>query len=144
MSIAATLVEQGHNRLRYLLVCDTTGTTTLTITTTGAATPDLLTDSLSGPVRICALAFTNGLGLLAAGAKTQAQSRAIWLADNSNVVLGNVNPPRCVPRVSRRTATANWTVDANVDGPGHPTVVVTADNTGEAYLDIQTQGAIGI
>lgn len=144
MSIVATLVEQGHNRLRYLLICNTTGTTTLTITTTGGATPDLRTDSLSGPVKQCALAFVQGLGILLAGAKTQAQARAIWLADNSDVVLGNGKVSRCLPQLTRRTSTANWTVDANVDGPGNPTVVVTADNTGEAYLDVQTQGAIGI
>jgi hypothetical protein len=144
MAITATLVEQGHNRLRYLLDCNTTGTTTLTITTTGGATPDLLTDSLYGPIKKCAQAFTNGIGLLPAGALTQAQSRAIWEADNSDVVLGNGKVARCLPRLNRRGGAANWTVDANVDGGGHPTMIVTADNTGQSYLDIQTQGAIGI
>lgn len=144
MSIVATLIEQGHNRLRYLLVCNTTGGTTLNITTTGAVTPDLQTDSVQGPIKQCALAVAQGIGILAVGAKTQAQSRAIWLADNSNVVLGNGKPPRCLPRLYPRLGNlGTWTVDADVSA-GNPIVVVTCASTGEAYLDIQSQGAIGL
>jgi hypothetical protein len=142
--LTATLIEQGHNRLRYLLASNTTGGTTLDITTTGAASPDLKTDSLYGPVKVCALAFTDGLGKLAAGALTQAQARAIWMAQSSDTVLGNSKVPRCLPRLTIRDGAAVWTVDANVDGSGHPVVHVTATDIGDAYLDIQTQGAIGI
>jgi hypothetical protein len=143
MAITATLVEQGNNRLRYLLVCDTTGGTTLDITTTGAPTPDLLTDSLNGPVRECAEAFTDGIGILPAGAKTQAQARAIWLSDNSDTVLGNEKVPRTVCQLESRVAPAVFTVDANVNS-GHPELVITSNDVGSAYLDVFVQGAIGI
>lgn len=142
MAITATLVEQGNNRLRYLLVCDTTGTTTLNITTTGAATPDLVTDSLAGPVKNCANAHANGLGQIAAGALTQAQARAIWMADNSNATQGT-QVDRCQPKFEERSGAAGWTVDANVSG-GNAIVVVTADNTGSVYLDIAQAGTIGL
>lgn len=144
MTITATLIEQGRNRLRYLLVCDSTGGTTLNITTTGGATPDLKTNSLQGPVKECALAATNGLGKVAAGALTQAQARAIWMSDRADSTLGNSKVPRCLPRLSPRLGNlATWTVDANVSA-GNPIVVVTCASTGEAYLDIQSQGAIGL
>ena len=144
MAVTASLVEQGHNRLRYLVASTSTTSDSITITTTGAASPDLQTDSLAGPVKQCSLAFDNGLGKLAAGAKTQAQSRAIWLADNSDTVLGNGKVPRCLPRLLVRDGAAAWSVEANVDGSGHPTLIVTVNQTGHAYLDVQTQGAIGI
>jgi hypothetical protein len=151
MAVTATLIEQGHNRLRYLVACDTTGGGTVTITTTGAASPDLQTDSLAGPVKECALAFDDGLGKLAAGAKTQAQSRAIWMAQDADSVLGNALVPRCLPRLTAHTLTGGsgnvaWSIDADVDGSGHPTVVVTVpgNSVGQRYLDIQTQGGIGI
>lgn len=146
MALTATLIEQGHNRLRYLLVCDTTGTTVLNITTTGGASPDLVTDSLAGPVKTCALAVANGLGKLAAGTKTQAQARAIWLMDDSLAVLGS-KTPRCVPRLDLEVAPANFLIDADVAGFGglnYPIIVITANNTGQAWLDIESLGAIGL
>ena len=144
MAVTAALVEQGNNRLRYLVTSTSTSSDSVTITTTGAATPDLLTDSKYGPIKVIANAFTAGLGILAAGVMTQAQARAMWLADNSDTVLGNVNVPRALPRLTVRTGTGAWSIDANVDGGGHPIVQVTTDDVGTAYLDVQTQGAIGI
>jgi hypothetical protein len=144
MAMVAALVEQGHNRLRYLITTDVTGAASVTITTTGAASPDLLTDSLYGPVKQCARAFTNGLGILPAGALTQAQSRAIWLGDSSDTVLGNSKVPRCIADLTVRGGTAAWGVDVNVDGSGHPTLTVSANQTGSAYLDVLSQGAIGL
>jgi len=146
MAIAATLVNQGQHRLRYLLICNTTGTTTLTITTTGGATPDLLTDSAGthGTIRQMAKAFTLGYGLFAAGALTQAQSRAIWLADNTGANLGNIRIQRAMQLLTKREVLATeWLIDANVDGGGHPTLTVTANGTGSCYLDIATPGTIG-
>jgi|SRR5882672_3848900 len=144
MALTATLVEQGNNRLRYLLVANTTGGVTATITTTGAATPDLLTDSLYGPIKVIAGAFTAGLGILAAGAMTQAQARAMWVADSSDPVLGNSKVPRALCNLTPRTGTAAWNVDANVDGSGHPLLTAFASDVGSAYLDVMTQGSIGI
>lgn len=137
------LVERRHNRLRYLLVYD--GEQALAaITTTGAATPDLLTDADNGPVLACAQAFTNGIGILPAGAFTQAQARAIWLADNSDTVLGNGKVGRCLCVITPRTGQAQWRIDANVDGSGHPTITPVATVAASAYLDVQTQGGIGM
>jgi hypothetical protein len=137
-----TLVDAHHNRLRYLLVYD--GEQALAaITTTGVASPDLLTDSLYGPIKVCAQAFTNGLGILAAGALTQAQSRAIWLADNSDTVLGNGKVSRALCKITPRTGQAQWRVDSDVDGSGHPTVTPVATAAASAYLDVMTQGGIG-
>lgn len=143
MAITATLVEQGNNRLRYLLVCDSTGSTVLDITTTGAATPDLVTDSLAGPVKDCANAHDNGLGQIAAGALTQAKARAIWLADAADTNQGP-SVARCSAMLTRQVATADWLVDADVSG-GEAVIVVTANNTGQAFLDIvSSEGPIGL
>lgn len=144
MAMVATLVEQGHNRLRYLVTTDVTGAASVNITDTGAATPDLLTDSVYGPIKTCAKAVANGLGILAAGAKTQAQARAIWMADNSDTVLGNSKVPRCEAVLTIRGGTAAWSVDANVDGSGNPLLTVSANQTGSAYLDVFSAGAIGL
>jgi hypothetical protein len=142
MAATATLVGAGHNHLRYLIVGDETGGTA-TITTTGAVSPDLKTDSLYGPIKQCALAFTDGIGILPAGALTQTQARAIWMAQNSDTILGNEKVSRCLPRLTSRFG-ALPVVDANVDGSGHPTIEIVAASDAEAYLDIQTQGPIGL
>ena len=145
MAVTATLVEAGNNRLRYLVTSSTTGGATLTITTTGGATPDLLTDSLYGPIKVIANAFGSGLGILPAGAMTQAQARAMWLADSSNTILGNGLVPRAMMEITRRTGqVGTFSVDANVDGSGHPVITVFCDNVCDGYLQIETQGAIGI
>lgn len=144
MAVTAALVEQGHNRLRYLVTSTSTSADLVTITTTGAATPDLNTDSTYGPVKVCSNAFVNGLGILLAGAKTQAQSRAIWLADSSDTVLGNSKVARCLADLTVRDGTAAWSVDASIDASGHPTLIVNVNQTGHAYLDVMTQGGIGI
>lgn len=144
MAMTAALVEAGNNRLRYLITTDVTGAASVNITTTGAASPDLLTDSKAGPVKKCANAVANGLGILAAGAKTQAQARAIWLADSSDTVLGNTKVARCESQLTIRDGTAVWSLDANVDGSGNPFIVVSANQTGHAYLDVFSAGAIGL
>lgn len=146
MAVTAALIQTGRNRLRYLITDDGGGGTSVILTTTGAATPDIKTDSLQGPIKKCALAFVNGLGKLPAGAMTQAQSRAIWEANNSDTVLGNGKVPRALCRLQVRSGGQLWFVDANVDGSGHPTIVISrsAAAAGTAYLDIETQGGVGI
>lgn len=142
MAIAITLVAQGKNHLRYLLT--STGADTGTITSTGAASPDLLTDSLAGPLKAMAKAFTNGYGLFAAGALTQAQSRAIWNNDNTGANVGNARIAKAQLFITPRTgATGAWICDANVDGGGHPTLTCAAAAAATAYLDVVVEGAIG-
>ncbi len=152
MGISSTLVEVGANRLRYLIVFAGEGSQAVPdFTTTGAASPDLLTDSIYGPIKQIANAFVNGLGLLPAGAMTQAQARAMWMADSSDAILGNNKIARAIPRLTYRSQFGGTapvlTVDATVDGAGHPVIRVTSNvsNLGfSAYLDIQTQGEIGL
>ena len=161
MAITATLVHSGHNRLRYLLSTLSTGADTGVITTTGAATPDILTDlgTNQGPVMLLAKAFTQGYGKYAPGALTQAKSRALWLSDR----IGSQNPstedaalagldivPTALCRLTPRTGISDaWFVDANVDGPGHPTINVASvavsdgDTSATCELDIYVGDTIG-
>lgn len=147
-AITATLVKSGHNRLRYLLTAATTATDTVTITTTGAATPDLLTDTGSnqGPLKKIAKAFTDGYGTLPAGALIQANARALWLGDataSAPAIAGNLQVPIAISRIVVRGGTGSFAVDANVDGGGHPTLIVTSQGGGTAFLDISSPGTIG-
>jgi hypothetical protein len=161
MAITATLVHAGHNRLRYLLSTSSTGADTGEITTTGAATPDILTDlgTNQGPVMLITKTFTQGYGLLGPGALTQAQARALWLSDR----IGAQNPssedaatagldliPTALCRLTPREGISDaWFVDANVDGPGHPTINVASvavsngDTPATCELDIYVGDTIG-
>lgn len=149
MAITAALVFKRPNRLRYLLTQDGTAGTTLTITTTGAPTPDILTDTtvVGGRLRQIAKAFSQGYGAFPAGALTQAQARALWLSrrTTSPGSTETIMTARC-EFTPRSGATApGWIVDANVDGSGHPTLNITAQaGLGTAYLDVELEGgAIG-
>jgi hypothetical protein len=147
MALVGLLVNQRSNRLRYLVTQDGDAGTTLVITTTGAASPDFLTDTLAGKLRAIAKAFTDGYGAFAAGALVQAQARALWLSDRSTSPGSTevIMTARC--EVTPRTGTTAplWSVDANVDGSGHPTITVTGPAAaGTAYLDVELEGgAIG-
>lgn len=144
MAVTATLVNVGHNFLRYLIAQDGAGGTTVTITTTGGATPDLRTDSLAGPIKNLAKTFADGYKQLAAGAQTQAKARLLWLSDVAN---GGAGLQRTAP-TARCTLTGRdgftMAVEANVDGPGNPTVIVTTQaGAGQGYLDVHIPNAIG-
>lgn len=148
MALTATRVFQRSNRIRYLLTQDGAAGTTLTITSTGAATPDLLTDTVAGKLKQIAKAFTQGYGAFAAGALTQAQARALWLSQRAGANPGSVESimtARC--RITPRTGTTDpaYLIDANVDGSGRPTLTLSAQaGAGDAYLDIELEGgAIG-
>lgn len=148
MALTASAVFVAPNRIRYLLQQDGAAGTTLTITTTGAATPDLLTDSVGGQIKQLARIFTDGFQQFGAGAKTQAQARAIWLSD----FTGTVGTPagalgasaECVITPRTGSVVSAYVVDANVDGPGHPTLTLAAQATaGSAYLDVFIPNQIG-
>lgn len=145
MAVTATLVFVGHNLLRYLIAQDGAGGTTVTITTTGGATPDLRTDSLAGPLKNLAKTFSDGYQSFPAGALNQAKSRALWLSDVNNVgdlALVRTNPTARCDLEGRDGFT--MAVDANVDGPGNPTVIVTTQaGAGQGYLDVRVPNAIG-
>lgn len=155
MAITAAVVFAGKNRLRYLLSTESTGTDTGTITTTGAATPDIATDTTGGPLEELAKAFITGYGTIPAGAMNQVEARALWAS--SRVLLNypggvtplNVSGPplTAMCQLAPRTTAGliGWSVDQNVDGSGHPTITLqsVAVGAGSCYLDIFVPGAIG-
>lgn len=139
MPVTAALVNAQHNRLRYLITSDASGGT-LAITTTGAASPDLRTDSLQGPIKQIAFAAANGIGNVVAGALTQAQARAILLSNDPGSVVGNANMPRAISQLTQVSGAGIFSVDANVTG-GNPVLNVTCTAAvGVSYLDIECPG----
>ena len=145
-AIVTTLVFAGRNRLRYLLSAPGAGPDTVTLTTTGAATPDLVTDlgANGGALLAIAKAFTQGYGSFAAGALTQAQARALWLSDTSGANPGVT--PLAEALITARTGAATALVlDASVDGGGHPTLTATiTGGAATAYLDIYAPNVQGV
>ena len=155
MSVTATIVAQSGNRLRYLITASSAGGT-VTITSTGAATPDLQTDSVGGPIKQASLVRTTGIGSIAPGTMlTQAQARALFLSDNTTsissatsatgaTIQGLIPQLKC-QLVPRDGVTPDFDVDANVDGSGNPTITVSRVTAavGDCYLDVIAPGAIG-
>jgi hypothetical protein len=143
-----TLVYSSPNRLLYQVATDGTNTAG-TLTTSGAASPDVLTDaqknSGQGPISRCALAYANGFGAIPAGALSQTQARAIWLSiDVAQFASAPLGAARC--RIFNQTGAAcQWAVDANVDGSGHATIVCTpaGSTAAVALLEIEVPGVIG-
>lgn len=146
MATVGSLVAVTANHLRYLVT--STDATTLVITSSGAASPDLVTDTAGqdGLLRAMVKAFTNGYGKIAAGALTQAQARALWLDDNTGANIGNAQVARASITITGRAAATGLlpTIDANVDGSGRPTLTATppAGNS-TFYIDITAPGAVG-
>lgn len=141
MAITAALVASGNNFLRYLVTATSGGGEAVTITSTGAATPDLLTDSAAGPIKKIASVKTAGYGKVAAGTTiTQALARSLWLSDAAATNLG-LQGAAC--RVQDRSA-VGFVVDA-VQGVDTATasITVTAANAGTCYVEVAFAGAIG-
>jgi hypothetical protein len=150
----ATLVKRSANHLRYLLQSATIDIDSVVISTIGGPTPDILTDSVgtNGVIRALAKAFADGYGQISAGPMSAAQAASLWLSDGT-VDPGNELTPTAVCIVTPLTGVSVWMVAANVDGGGHPLVVVGKANqngalgpfgaTDSAYLDIIVTGAIG-
>ncbi len=148
-AITISLVFAGRNSLRYLLTAAGAGPDTGTITTTGAATPDIRTDLAGGGQMMkLARAATDGYGSFAAGALTQAQARALWLSDftgaNPGAPSGKTSalPTAICNLTGRTTGQTALIVDADVS-TGAPVLNLTMTGGGTAYLDIAIPGAIG-
>lgn len=150
MATTITLVYAGHNRLRYLVVSDD-ASAPASIPSVGGPSPDLITDSLAGPIKEIASVKTKGYGVIPVGGiTTQAQARALLLSD-----LG-AGPPiafgqemvTCTSRLTMRSGGARaFLVDA-VRGPvdlATPGITITplSGSAASAYLDIEVGGAIG-
>ena len=147
MTMTAALVKQTSNWLRYLIQHDGEAGDSVTITTTGAASPDLLTDSVgAGPIKALAKVITDGFAQFPAGAQTLARARALWLSDWTTSP-GNANTTTARCRISPRVGVGgNWTVEANLDGENFPIIQVTEAQLGgvrSAYLDVEVPQAIG-
>ena len=140
MAITATLVFVGHNRMRYLIVADTGGGESVVIPASAGATPDLLTDSMAGPLRNIFKVGSDGYGILAAGAQTQAKARALLLALSAASVVG-INIPVAFAKFTPRSG-SGVEVDANVNA-GVIEYVVLANAICTGYLDISVH-ALGV
>lgn len=139
MATTFALASSRANSLRYLATADGAGPAAGIIAN---ATLDTDSASFGGPLRRMITSFTTGYGLLAAGVKTQAQARSMFMGDGA--AAGNSNIPRAETTVTPRTGAASWLVDADVDGGGAPTIVVTPSAiTSTAYVDITVPGLIG-
>lgn len=135
MALTATLAWVDSNSLVYRIVNAATLGTTVTITASGAATPDLVTDGastafgkpVSAALRRVVRAGLDGIGSVAAGALTQANARALLLEDGLIGTSSGVTTPNARMSLVNRATAGNdqMQVDANVDGSGRPTIVIT-------------------
>ena len=145
MAITATLVFSKPNHIRYLINASVGGGEQVFITTTGAVSPDLITDSVAGPIKALARVKTDGYGKIPAGGVVLAQGRALWLSDAALTTVGAANtPPTAIAQLAGRSVSA-FTVDAGL-GPADvqtTNLTVTANAVGIVYLDVTIPGAIG-
>jgi hypothetical protein len=145
MAITAVLVFAGHNRLRYFVDATVGGGETVEIPAVGGATPDLITDSLAGPLKQIARVETQGYGLIPAGGLTTlAQARALMQSDNNLTVIGP-NKPTAICRFEQRAGTRGILVDAIRNGgvgPA-PSILLTGLQICSGYLEIEIPGSIG-
>lgn len=148
MTMTITAVKRTPNWICYRCSHDGAGGDSANITSTGAATPDLQTDSKAGPINAMSKVVANGYGQFAAGVQTQAKARALWLSDWSGADPGNENTTTARCRIRPRAGVGgNWTVEANVDGGGNPILTVSETQLAGArvaYLDVEVPQAIGI
>jgi hypothetical protein len=138
----AVLAFAGHNNLRFKV---TTGVG-LGGGSAIISNAQLLAAVQAGPLRAIARAAVDGLGTIPpATPLTQAQARAILDANNFGATVGTSKAPRAALLVTGRNG-GDWNVDANVDGGGLPTIVVTKANflgNEVAYVDVEFIGGIG-
>jgi hypothetical protein len=145
MPTTAVLVYQGHNNLRYKITTEGGRTApggTVTIPSTGGATPDLQTDALAGPIHEIARAGVDGIGTVAPLALTQAECRDILVADDTGASVGSRQAPRARLQLAPRSA-AGFSVDVNVDGSANPEIIITGTEDGVTYLDVDFIDGIG-
>lgn len=148
MALTMTRVWTDKNQIVYLLSSDgSPAGATGNIPAAGGATPDLVTDGANGAsgeangtaLRRVVRAGLDGLGLIAAGAFVQANARALLQLDDAAAALGGILTPRAKLRLIKRTGlTADWLIDANVDGSGRPRIDVEVGTAaGTAYLYVE-------
>lgn len=141
MTVTAVLQEATKNTLVYLITHDGAAGDAVTIPNDAGVSPDLQTDAEGGLLKAIMTARTNGYGARAASALNQAAARALLLSMDPTNIFGTNNIARARCTLTTMTGVVNWTLDANVDGGGDPTLVVTkaATAAGTALLVVQAQ-----
>jgi len=102
MAIAAALTNHSMHLLRYTLTSD--GGAAVNIDAAGAVTPDLLTDTLPGPLR----------DVMTTAVASQAAGRTLAFG-----------LPNLKITFTRRDVDADWQIDATTDGAGHLRLTLT-------------------
>jgi len=134
--------------MRYRLNYDGVPGTGLntSIPSVGGASPDLLTDSKPGAMKRLARAVLDGFGRFAAGAKTTAQSRALWQSDYSGADPGIKQTAKAKSTLFGASTQLQLTLSADVNA-GNPLIRITVfgDTSAAAnwFVDFVVDGAIG-
>lgn len=126
MAVTAVLQRATPHQLVYLVTSDVAGGT-VTIGSSGGATPDLATDvaTTTGPMKRIGRAGLDGIGLIAAGGfDAVAKSNALLQNLDPTSVLGNSTVPRATMDCQGQTVDDEWLVTTTVAG-GNPQVSVT-------------------
>ena len=147
MAIISALAFVGHDRLRYFIDSTANGES-ISIESDGGASPDMLTDSLAGPLKQIFKVKTQGFYSVipVGGITTQAQARGLLLSHRAGLTWG-VRVLTAITTVTPITGGANWLVDA-VRGPSDtatPGLTITNITGGAAscIVDISIAGSIG-
>lgn len=154
MALTATLVNVTANELVYLVANATTLGTTLTITASGAATPDLATDCVTATwgraacsaLRQVCRAGIDGLGAQAAAGFSQAEARDL-LAGNGATQYGSPLGPRAEIDLQPTVGVAGGAlIEADVDqSAGVPIITITAVAVaGQCLMRVRLRSSPGI
>lgn len=152
MPLTATIVYVDPNEYIYLIANSGSPLgTTVDITMTGAATPDLVTDGANNAftgngigtrLKRVARAGLDGLGSQPAAGWTQAESRDLLFSDGSTLAGGPLMPRAKCFLAPKTGVVADMKVEAQV-AAGVPLLRVTAAAIdGEAYLHVQLKHSL--
>lgn len=145
MAITAVLVYAGHNRLRYFVNATAGGGESVEIAALGAASPDLLTDALAGPLKQIARVATQGYGQIPAGGLTSGtQVQALYQSHDNLTVVGPTLPT-AITRFEQRSGTRGMLVATQRNGGlgDAPSILLTGLQICSGYLEIEIPGSIG-
>lgn len=126
MAVTAVFQKATPYKLVYFINSDVAGGS-VTITSSGAATPDLATDvaGINGPIKRLGRAGLDGLGLVPAGGfNLQSETDALFVNLDPGNVLGNDNIPRATMFCQGMATDNDWIVRTSNAG-GLPLILVT-------------------
>lgn len=125
MAVTAILQRVTPHSLVYRVNTDVGGT--LTIDSSGGATPDLATDvaTVTGPIKRIGRAGLDGIGLIpAAGFDSVVKSDALLQDLDPTDVLGNKTVPRAIMVCQGKTEDNDWIITTSV-AAGLPQITIT-------------------